>query len=74
MPVPEFTVRANLWNAQTKVAEVKQYRHTVIFPDREGEATQLTFCNNCGECFTRNGHCAECGYPAASAPKEEPAS
>lgn len=62
MTLPEFTVRDGLWDDETKVHEVKQHRHTIIFPERH-EPSIVTFCNNCGGSFTQNQHCAECGYP-----------
>ncbi len=64
--VPDFTVRDGLWDAATKVAEVQRKRHTLLFPDRD-EPTTVTFCNNCGETFIINRHCAYCNAPQSGA-------
>jgi hypothetical protein len=58
MKVP---LQENLWDKETKIHEIGDYRHTVIFPDWNGEPTKVTFCNNCGCPFIIGNRCAECG-------------
>lgn len=47
----DFTVRKGIWDADTKIAHVERKRHTVIFPEDNGEASGMTYCNNCGSPF-----------------------
>lgn len=73
----EFTVRADLWDGQTKIADVMRKRHTAVFPDSDGEKSRVTFCNNCGDpfCGAGSNRCLGCGWGQEGAldrtPKEQ---
>lgn len=60
--LPEYVVKAGLWNDDVRVFEIGRHRHSVLFPGRD-EPTDLFFCNNCAGSFTdSDGNCG-CGYP-----------
>ena len=49
------------WKKDVEVGVITGNRHHVIFPERNGVQTSVTFCNYCGSSFTVNNKCSNCG-------------
>lgn len=56
----EYKVKDGLWGEGTEIAWVGKKRHTIIFPSR-GEASIVTYCNNCGSPYIMASRCGHCG-------------
>ena len=56
-----MSVREGIWDDTIKIAKIGKWRHTVIFTAEGNRESVITFCNNCADAFTIDGHCASCG-------------